>query len=100
MPSAPSPATTCTASQWAHATRGPTRILRVCIGWCYRWTKINRLLHRHAVVRGNDLPFAASLHPDVSQAVMIFVRLSVVGSFLVVGPGHDSGISVHADFQF
>src|SRR5207253_10517982 len=57
------------------------------------------ILSRHAVVRGDELPGAGGVHPDISKAVAIFVRLALGGAFLVVAASDYGNIAVHADFD-
>src|SRR5713226_7097621 len=57
------------------------------------------LLSRNAVVRNDNLPLPVQIHPDVSEAVPVFVGLSPVGTFLVIGTGDDRGIAMRANAQ-
>src|SRR5437868_8891591 len=57
------------------------------------------LLSRHAVVRGDELPSAGDIHPDIGEAVAIFVRLAFGGAFLVVAASDYGNVAVHADFD-
>jgi hypothetical protein len=62
-------------------------------------TRKRALLHRHAVVRRDDLPSAAAFGPDVGEAVVVLVRLAARGAFLMVSARHYCGVAVHVDLQ-
>src|ERR1051325_6712474 len=61
--------------------------------------KERRSLRRDAVMRGNDLPLAANLHPYVGQAVVVFVRLTFGIALLVIGAGDNGGVPVETNFE-
>src|SRR5438876_8894929 len=57
------------------------------------------VLGGHAVVRGDELPGAGDIHPDISKAVAVFVGLALGGAFLVVAASDHGNVAVHADFD-
>ncbi len=50
-------------------------------------------------MRCDDLPLAVHIHPDVGEAVTEVIRFPFGCSFLVVRPGDDRCIAVHANIQ-
>jgi hypothetical protein len=43
---------------------------------------------------GNDLPPAIRFHPDIGEAIMIFIRLAFGNALLVICTSHGSHVSV------
>ena len=50
----------------------------------------------NAVVRGDDLPRRAGLHPNISQAIVILVPLAIRLPAFMIGAGHDGDIPMDA----
>ena len=57
------------------------------------------LLLQQAGMAGGALPTAFGVYPGVGEAAEVFVGLSLVGSFGVIGADHNRRVGVHADFQ-
>src|SRR5947209_2534461 len=57
------------------------------------------VLGGHAVVRGDELPSAGDVHPDIGEAVAVFIGLALGGAFLVVAASDHGNVAVHADFD-
>src|ERR1700751_3457290 len=60
---------------------------------------IGASLNRNAVVRGNHLPSAVNVHPDVSEPVMVFVGLPFYCPFLVIRPSYHNCVPMTVNFQ-
>ena len=56
-------------------------------------------LNRNTIVRGNQLPFAVSVHPNVGQPVVVFVGFPFNCAFLVISPSHHDCVPVGVNFQ-
>ena len=48
---------------------------------------------------GGALPTAFGVYPGVGEAAEVFVGLSLVSSFSMIGADHNRRVGVHADFQ-
>src|SRR6476660_7834974 len=58
------------------------------------WFPVLRLFVFHAEMAGYTLPVVVHEHPGIGEAATAFPWFALVGTFFVVGTGHNSGASV------